>query len=823
VRVPPPGSLKLDRDLLLEDVRARISARLPQYADGADPTDPAWLLLEQAAWLAELHSQQLDRYPFQVVQYFVHMMGGELRPAHPALGVIVAQVISEGQIKLDPENPSEYRFFTGQTEERDAIEFVPVESLVDLRLAEVVSIVEIRHGELFVVAADDEPGPGDLEGHVVWRGGARRSRLFEAESIRYTIVTATPDKTLEELKDAITRLDERHLGWLKLTAEVADTDKVTMLAEIDPALAFQETVPGGLCPGGDIEGQWGTLDDSTWTPPVTIQEHGMLPPSLRGSRPMPGVEEGRMVIPDVPMNYSTADLLERRAEPIPGVVVDALWETIGNMNAKLGATRPRRERLFSSKDGDVAREPVWLAGALESGIWDRIGRAERQTVFHVALAEPRTRASRLRIALVFEGEANEVPAIEVFGIDEAGRVTPAPVKVNVAWRLPLPSRDRQSAMELVVALDVAVDAKGTGVLVSTREPALGLFINPILVANMATVSDGRLVSPERNIPEPVTLLHENVVTEAVVAQLLEQAIPQDAAAVIRNFPIAWFEVDGADPIANWEGVSVDAAAGVMTMNAPDAEGQTRSLRPGDSITLAWYRRTDGAQGDVTAGEIELVEEGPGAEPSIFAVRNPLGTFYGADRESAESAVDRLFAPSQGTPVLPGDFERVVRQALGSRARGWDIRVWTYAERSLLSTSVWPIAAATEPMDPETARLIRDLPRHGPSTLLVAVGPRNGQMSADDLDWARKVVGRTIRDLSRRAPTIREAFVTRLWPLTLHVTQSEDAEQIVLPSHDLAAMRGRLVDTFGRAATPPAADLLLNGIVTRVVVDTVEAS
>src|SRR5690606_31903550 len=99
---------------------------------------------------------------------------------------------------------------------------------------------------------------------------------------------------------------------------------------------------------------------------------------------------------------------------------------------------------------------------------------------------------------------------------------------------------------------------------------------------------------------------------------------------------------------------------------------------------------------------------------------------------------------------------------------------------------------------ETAALLRDLPRHGPSTLLVALGPRQGQMSADDLDWARRVIRRTIRRQADRTPTVRDAVVTRLWPLTLHVPSKEAAAAIVAPSYDLAAMEGRLVDAFGRS-------------------------
>ena len=58
LRVPPPASLKLDREALLRDVRDRISERLPHYGPDTepDPTDPGWILLEQSAWLVEILS-----------------------------------------------------------------------------------------------------------------------------------------------------------------------------------------------------------------------------------------------------------------------------------------------------------------------------------------------------------------------------------------------------------------------------------------------------------------------------------------------------------------------------------------------------------------------------------------------------------------------------------------------------------------------------------------------------------------------------------------------------------------------------------------------
>ena len=129
MRVPPPGQLKLDRDELLRDVQDRLSQIQPSLAEGAhDPTDPAWLMLEQAAWMLEMMSEQLDQYPFAVVQHFVHMMGGHLLPAQPALGALVVEPSIEGAMTHSRALPKKYRFFTKQTEETDIVAFVPAES-----------------------------------------------------------------------------------------------------------------------------------------------------------------------------------------------------------------------------------------------------------------------------------------------------------------------------------------------------------------------------------------------------------------------------------------------------------------------------------------------------------------------------------------------------------------------------------------------------------------------------------------------------------------------------------------------------------------------
>ena len=59
-------------------------------------------------------------------------------------------------------------------------------------------------------------------------------------------------------------------------------------------------VLGGVAPGGDVEGRWGSVDGSSWTPEVHVSDHLTLPLRLRGTRPQPGPREGTILVPDVP-------------------------------------------------------------------------------------------------------------------------------------------------------------------------------------------------------------------------------------------------------------------------------------------------------------------------------------------------------------------------------------------------------------------------------------------------------------------------------------------------------------------------------------------
>ena len=266
MRVPPPGLLKLEQEALLRDVRDRLAERMPSYQDNIDdPTDPGWLLLEQAAWMVELLSEQLDQYPFAVVQHFIHMMGGHLLPAQPAIGSVVVEPAGNAEMKAERSRPRRWRFFTQQSETDDIVEFVPLEASVPLRRAVVLSSTELSGGELFTAGKPE--GTEGIAGGIAWRGRLERAGIFAHEKVRYVMVTNNAEKLQETLDKVVERFAAKKIGWLKLSVEPGETDnRLVLVAEPHVAGAFDESAPGGLSQGGDLVGDWGTLTTAPGPP-----------------------------------------------------------------------------------------------------------------------------------------------------------------------------------------------------------------------------------------------------------------------------------------------------------------------------------------------------------------------------------------------------------------------------------------------------------------------------------------------------------------------------------------------------------------------------
>ncbi len=814
MRVPPPGLLKLDRKLLLRDVRERLAERLPHYKNAEDdPTDPGWLLLEQSAWLVEMLSERLDEYPYAVVQQFVHMMGGQLRPAQPAVGVVVAEVSVEGELSFDERRPSPWRFFTPQTEDLDSIEYAPIETGVTLRKGHFASMCEIAADEVFLTGPE-EAGEA-MAGQVVMRAERRRSRVFTCEEIWYDAVTNSPETLVEGLENAVKQIAERRVGWLSLEIKQISKERIRLVARVDPAGAFERVAPGGIWVGGDLEGDWGTLDGSTWTPVVSIRRHPMLPPHLHDQFPLPGYEEGQILLTDIPENFVVAELLVPKAAPIPEAVVEAIWRTLCNYDSRVQAIKPAVRTVFPGATELPDLEPSWVGGAIEGGIWPTLSQNQPKTLVHLQLAEPSKKKSRVRVAVVHEVPPGErIPKMRAYGVDPEGAIERDQLAVKECWRLPGPPREGSVVMPTVVAYDVELGPKIESVLLTSGGAPMGAMLNPIMVGNVPAVADGRRVTIDRNVPIEFSLLYEDAVDGSVIEQLLEEPIPGSAAKVVRKLPLSWFTVQDQKAVQDYAGIQLDASEGSLTFNAPDPGGQYRAFRPGSRVRLEWYRRTNGSAGNRPAGTLRLVEQPPTVVPKVSSIVNPLGMYFGADRESPEAAIDRMFGPSGGTPVLATDFERHIRQALGTRGRGWFVRCWTYAERALITTTFWPFPQqSTTALDPEFVEIERQLMNAGPETLLVVVGLEDDILPDDDLDWARRAIDRLMERVRRRMPTVKYSVVTRFWPLTLEVDAG--AAEIPTPNFELELMNGTLRDPRGRVAEEkPSAMLILNaGVVT----------
>lgn len=809
MRVSPPKSLRLDRNALLKDVMDRLSQKDPALATAlADRSNPGRLMLEQAAWMVEHLSTQLDAYPMSVLQQLVHFMGGRLKSAHPAVGVVMVDPREAGVLHTPEDRPPHWRFFSSQTEDRDALEFSPGEKGAPVRPGRVLGITSWLSGELW--RSGQPGGPGGLASGLAWRGTPRRSRALDLEQFEY-VLTGTQAEDMEKaLAKALDQLSNRAspLGWLTLIVERRTPTQVAVLARVNPAGAFRRSAPTGLAPGGDLVADWGRLDDENWAPTVRISDHPALPPHLRGTPPLAGPEDGTLLIPNVPPNFPVERLLERTSTALPDNLRTLLWATLVRANEALSAWEPRIRR--GVRPGAAEDEPTWIAQALRSQAWGHLTDRAPRHIVHLSFTPSPASDAVLRVALVGEaGRTLRASTVQVRAIDPDEGVMDTNLRIREAWSLNLPAARGSAGMHTVVVLEVTVPARADQALVLVDGPLRGAFLNPLLVLNAPVVLDGREVRIERYLPEAVSLLHQDVVTPAVLSDLLREPIPASTARLLRNIPLAWFQVDEGDPIQDFDGVQVDATAGEMTLNAPDDGGHTRALQPGSLIRLAWYRRTDGAVGTLEPGAIRHVEQPPSTSPVLQAVTNPLSTWYGAARETEDACRDRILAPATGTPVLPSDWEREIRLALGTRGRGWVVRCWSHPERTLLSTVLWPAEA---PVEDDEARWLRNaLSRAGAEQILVVLGPTDRVLADEDLQYAREVVDRVLHEVRQRVSTIRGAVVTRFWPLTLSGSTPTD---LPLPCFDTRDLSGELTDPIGRFASVPQASLILNGAVIR---------
>ena len=797
LRLSPPPSLKLDRAALLQEVRERLSRRLPGGNVEPDPTDPGWLILEESAWIAETLSLRLDAWPFAALRQLLHLMGGQLRPAHPSLTVLVTQPGHSGTMMLPPDRPSPWRFFAGQTEVRDLVEFCPVEPSVSLRAAHIENLCLWKNGELWKLGGPTEEGIAALTASP---SAPERAAVFDRERIEFTGVSTTPEDTFKRLEAAVKEIHARKVDWLHLEPE-RDENRIRLIAWIEPDQALRNAIPDGLTPGGDVEFEWAPVDESTWVPPVRVADRPDIPSEWRGQQPMAGRSEGTLRIPNLPAKLSIEGLLTRVAAPMPGHAAEAIWKTVAAIDGDLSRLSVRASRSVDVPDG----EPSWPVAALRGGSWNTLVQRDRTTFVQVRLED--TGNGRLRVALVLP-PMSKPPQVRAYAIDAAGTLLASAQAVESAWSISLPDSGSPPRLELIHALDVNVPPDARGMVLAIEGEIRGIWLNSLLVANAPVVTDGRSVAVRSSVPEPVSLLHQDLVSPEVIEQLSGQPLSPGVRQLLKRLPLAHFSLESTgDRIKDYKGLAVDASLGELTLNAPDPSGDLRTIQPGDSVTVHWYRRTQGVVADVEAGAVAYVEHPPRVSPALVAVTNPVGAFYGQDRETEQQCMERLFTRGSAVPVLAADWEHAIRQHLGARAAGWTVRVWTHAERTLVPHALWPLPEADE----DALDLEAQLQTAGPDCLLVALGPDQSVLADAELTWARHAISALVQQVRRRFPAIRDVIVTRFWPLTLRTEATVDE---LLPCFDGHLLPGLAEDPQGREVQLPGA-LLLNAAVVQV--------
>ncbi len=796
MRVTPPDALKIDRDELLRDVRERLEVRAPALAASLDAAHPAWILLQESAWMVERLTEKLDAWPWAVLQQFAHLLGASVRPAVPSLGIITMEPAEDGILDVSA-NPARWRFFASQNEDRGLVEFALAENGAPLCVARVAGLARLRDSELWT--ADDGATRSEATPDATaWFGSEQRASVFAGEVFRFQIRAADAVRVETEINEAIARmLETRDPGWLRFEVTCPDEHTVRVEATIDVTLPNSTA---DAADQADVIAAWRPLDDSNWTPSVRISDHPVLPWKLRGARPM-RTDDGMMLVPGVPRNMLRNEILVRDARPAPPEIPDALWNTLAHMDKRLAALKPTVSRGVRAANAD----PAWVDDALRGRAWAAVERSPDRSYAYVTL-DATEADRRLRFAWVVEPGA--LPRAEAFGRYEAAGILPGGLDVTPAWDLTLPNPSA-GGLSAVVAFDVVVPGGASGVLLAIDGPAKAVLLNTALVINAPVVRDGRGAVVSRAVPEPVSMLFEDIVTPATLEQLATSGLPASAARALRMLPCSVLMVDGTTPLVNFDGVDVDAVQGIVTLNAPDAVGRTHTLRRGQQVELRWYRRTQAALGNVGADQINFAEQAMTTRPRVARVTNPLPTFWGQDREREEDAVLRVFGPQTGVPVTPADWERLVRVELGARGEDWTVRVWGYAERTLLSHDLWP-PHDMGVEDPERARLSKALQTAGADTLLVVVGPESGVLSDVDLAHAKRLIRALVARWGARTGAVRDAEVTRYWPLTL-----EGEHDGVTPSFSPRESHGTLVDPLGRRGPVPRVALLLNAAITKV--------
>ncbi len=758
MRIPPPGPLRLPSRKLVEAVKARLS-QLGPFAGAriGDPTDPAWMLVLEAAWMVEQLSEQLDRYPAALLQQFAYTMGVELEPALPAVGVVVVGLKpgQEGALANSREADTT-RFVAPATETRQPVTFVPAELGVPLRRADVVGWWALDAGRLREAT---EPVRGQL---VTRRPALARAGAFDGATFRYRLVGEDAASLAVAVRAAAESMRKRRqVGWLEVAA---DPERGVVTATITPNRDLRRDA------NLDVVAPWGTLDGESWLPWVQLPPDEALRNATIEVRREGGTQ--RLVVKGVPESWPRPldTLLELSPEPPPESVGRAIWRTLANEDATL----PEAVPPFSL---DLPKSPRWLAAVVGGGEWDDFA-AEDAALVEIGLEAPLTAPGRLRVG--FAGAR----------VDELWhhplRPTGAPwarERSTPAWSLPVP--DEEGSLT-VTALDVELPAGASGCLLRVPDGLRYLLLNPLLVLNAPRVDDGVTLEIRDLGTHRVELARQDLVTPAVIRRLAEGPLASAGLQGAKRASLGRVLVKsrGAPDrvVEDWAGLDrdVDASGGAVTIDLADSTGVVRNLALGDSVQIEWYRRTDGAVGVLPPGTVRHIEQSSLERTGVATVLQPFPTIGGRDRERAEAAVERSVGPSDGQLVLMEEFEDHFAREAGTGALGWRVRAWSHGERRLAQLACWedlPVITGVRTdgwgLPAAEVRALRDAP---PETLVISAGPIVGPLEREVFETVVAAARSWAVSLRRRyrSSWVREVRVVPARPLTLLVPEGDDA-------------------------------------------------
>ena len=773
MKFPLPPSQRLSRADLLDQVRAELRRRYPAVADILDvPGDPAWMLVEQLAFMAEALSASLDDQPRSVVEYFLALLGRELRSATPALGVVAVEAAAAGVLDTldglsDSNEPPHVVAPADDT--REEVHFAFLERRVPVRPGSVLGLYRLDGGRLVGAHRVGHPFPAS---HVAWRGAEGDLDLLEKELFTFTI-ERKPD---EALKDVVERLTEAfgpdgpaNLGWLFLRRVVRE-DRVELLAEIDPTWPFPRTGERRRAR------QWGRLRG--WQPLIEVTSES---DDTRLGFGVEGIPE----LTGCPDAIDTADLL-RTLEPAPPDFAQQLWAEFRSLLGEAAALLPATPRFVRDAQAP-ASTPAWLSPMPYEAHWTRL--TDSCGLMAALDFGELKKGERFRLAVVYDALLGDEkpPSLEVLEPDgSVKRCVPE-------WTMPQPLPVDQGPRACSIAVyEVEPHFARQGGVVVVHAPRMrrggppprGIFLNPAAIINAPLDFDGRSVDVDLG-PGEVDLLWTDIVTDEM-QEALGSVMPDAAVRPMRRlldaFSLASITVlrgpKVVDRLKDWRALVLDSVEGRARFGLA-ADAEQRRLAPGSTLQFDWYRRTDGPLGNLLSGTITDARQTAGQTPAITAVFNPTPTALGQAAEGTDAAMARLFGPERGAvPAVPADLERIAREALGAKEQSWVLRVWTHAERLLLAAGTWGLEHGGDWSRRATAEGLARLDELGPRGVAIALGDPDQPMEEAAFVSMASAVRSRVRSVSDRVPHIEDCVVLPFHPLRL--VSTKDVDHHLLP-------------------------------------------